>query len=311
MNQNNLQDYGFLQKWIATINSTHSGEKFIKRLRKVAPCISDSPNHISWMWNKLRKPDKYREFADKRKWVFILGCSNSGTTLLHHLLSSHPDIATLPDEGQFYTKVLPSVVKGGLPRVWTEDLDTYRMTETDRQYDSLRMIHDWKNFLSNVSAPAVLEKSPPNTIRSRWLQSIFENSFFIGLVRDGRAVAEGINRRSWIKGINFDRTIAHWIKANTLMLDDAKQLKNFQLVRYEDLAENPKKTILELIRFIGEDPEKYKFDFDEKIDIHNIKNEPNTIKNFNQKSFDRIPPDTFKMLTTKIKPMMERLGYKV
>jgi hypothetical protein len=173
------------------------------------------------------------------------------------------------------------------------------------------LIHDWKNFLSDLNAPTVLEKSPPNTIRTRWLQSIFKNSYFIGLVRDGRAVAEGINRRLEQDGAKYEKSIAHWIKANTMMLDDAKQLKNFQLVRYEDLAENPQKTILDLIEFIDEDPDKYKFDFDGKLDIHNIKNEPNTIKNFNQKSFDRIPPDTFKMLTTKIKPMMARLGYQV
>lgn len=64
-------------------------------------------NMIFWMRNRFRNPDKYREFANSRKWVFIMGCNNSGTSLLHYILGSHPDIASLPREGQFLTAVLP------------------------------------------------------------------------------------------------------------------------------------------------------------------------------------------------------------
>ncbi|MBK9319321.1 MAG: sulfotransferase [Bacteroidetes bacterium] len=44
---------------------------------------------------------------EPEKWVFILGCYNSGTTLLHKLLATHSDIGSMPNEGQFYSSQLP------------------------------------------------------------------------------------------------------------------------------------------------------------------------------------------------------------
>ena len=40
-------------------------------------------------------------------WLFILGLNNSGTTLLHDLLKSHPAMRWLPNEGQYLTGALP------------------------------------------------------------------------------------------------------------------------------------------------------------------------------------------------------------
>lgn len=33
------------------------------------------------------------------KWLFVVGCYNSGTTLLAEMLSRHPNISGLPTEG--------------------------------------------------------------------------------------------------------------------------------------------------------------------------------------------------------------------
>ena len=153
-----------------------------------------------------------------------------------------------------------------------------------------------------------MEKSPPNAIRSRWLQSVFKNSYFIGLSRDGRAVAEGIYRR---RNIPIVKGIAQWIKANTIMLDDSVFLKNFKLVRYEDLVDNPSNVIRDLFHFIGVDPEECQIDFQSKFKTSNIDHKNSPIINFNQKSFDRIPPDVFKEISVTIQPVMKRLGYLV
>lgn len=266
-------------------------------------------NMIFWMRNRFRNPDKYWEFANSRKWVFIMGCTNSGTSLLHYLLGSHPDIASLPREGQFLTNALPQPDHYEVGRMWTEKIDLFRATEADRgKYDAVRLIHDWANNFDKITASTVLEKTPQNAIRSRWLQSVFKNSYFIAVARDGRAVAEGISRK---EGVDIDRGIAHWIKANTIMLDDASFLKNFKLVRYEDLTAKPNEVALGLFKFIGVDPDVYRFDFQQKLHIDNINYKPSVISNFNQKSFDRIPPHVLKEISAKIKPVMKRLGYQV
>lgn len=38
-----------------------------------------------------------------QKWIFIVGCYNSGTTLLEKILSLHPMIGSLRDEGVMLT----------------------------------------------------------------------------------------------------------------------------------------------------------------------------------------------------------------
>ncbi len=43
---------------------------------------------------------------ENKKWVFIIGCYNSGTTLLNEILASHPKISGLPDEGVMLTDQL-------------------------------------------------------------------------------------------------------------------------------------------------------------------------------------------------------------
>ncbi|MGV7222333.1 MAG: sulfotransferase family protein [Nitrospinales bacterium] len=300
-------EYSFVRKCMSIIRSTKIGRIIILGLMKMFPDIEKSPNKISWMFNRFRNPDQYRKFADERKWVFIIGCTNSGTTLLHALLATHPDIASLHIEGQYLTQVLPTDSKDGLQRVWTENLKIFRNTEADQHIDAIRLIHDWKNYLNNVNASTVLEKTPINSIRSRWLQSVFKNSYFIGIVRDGRAVSEGIARRT--KSVSIERAADHWIMTYNLMLDDAKYLKHFNLVKYENLVANSFETVMEVLDFIEEDPKKFQFDVNSVVDIHNIDDVPTAITNFNQKSFDRIPEDIFDKITMQIQPTMKRLGY--
>lgn len=301
------REYLFVHKCMSIIRNTKFGHKIIRCLKRNFPNIEKSPNKISWMFNRFRNPENYRKFADERKWIFIIGCNNSGTTLLHRLLAFHPNIATLPDEGQFFTTVFPLPSFHGVPRVWTENLKIFRSTEADQHLDGIRLTHDWKNYLSNINSSTVLEKTPSNAIRSRWLQSVFKNSYFIGIVRDGRAVVEGITRRE--KTVSIERATAHWEMTNNLMLDDAKCLKHFHLVKYEILVANPLKVIEEILQFIDEDPEQFQFDFKNRINVHNIDDKPTSISNFNQKSFDRIPKNKFDEITTQIQPTMRRLGY--
>ena len=100
------------------------------------------------------------------------------------------------------------------------------------------------------------------------------------------------------------------MKVNEYLLDNAKHLKNYQHIRYEELVENPRQTVADLLTFIKGDPKKYNYNFKGELAIHNINGEPSSVINFNQKSFDRIPKEIFDQLTDQITPLMQRLGYK-
>lgn len=102
------------------------------------------------------------------KWCFIVGCYNSGTKLLHKILSTHPKIGSMPNEGQFFTDqlLLPKVV--GLPRIWALDPDRFRMTADDYpQVDIKTLQRQWGAKYNNPFKPVLIEKSPTNAGRTR------------------------------------------------------------------------------------------------------------------------------------------------
>ena len=130
-----------------------------------------------------------------KTWVFVVGCYNSGTTLLSELLGHHPDISALPDEGQFLTDQLPQDYMLGLPRMWVNREDLFRLDENGTGPDPVRLEKEWAMRL-DCTKRVLLEKSPPNTARTRWLQANFSNAHFIGITRNPYAVAEGISRKA-------------------------------------------------------------------------------------------------------------------
>jgi hypothetical protein len=104
-------------------------------------------------------------------WLFILGCNNSGTTLLGKILGAHPAIRTLPKEGHHVTRALPDPVQVevGLGRMFTRRLDLFRWTEDDDGSRVPRIKYDWACRFSGEPPGILLEKSPPDLLRSRWL----------------------------------------------------------------------------------------------------------------------------------------------
>lgn len=263
-------------------------------------------NHIAWIRRDSEKVEKVLKLAESKKWVFILGCNNSGTSLLYHLLSKHYQIASFPIDGQFLTTVFKVPMTLNVGRLWTEKIEHFRLTEKDTDIDHKRLIFDWMSQIKSDNRPIIIEKSTPDTIRSRWLQNVFPSSYFIGITRNGYAVAEGISRR---KRVDIRRGARHWIMANNLMINDAKFLSKLKMVKYEDLVEKPESVVFDILEFIGADKESYNMDFQKRIRLHNIDRKSSVIRNFNEKSIKRIPKQVLHELALDIEPVMKRLGY--
>src|SRR5688572_10986722 len=73
----------------------------------------------------------YPELARAHKWCFIVGCNNSGTSLLQSILERTGQISTLPSEGQLYTTVLARSNKRQHGRIWSDYLDELQMSAAD------------------------------------------------------------------------------------------------------------------------------------------------------------------------------------
>lgn len=263
-------------------------------------------HELRWFWVKAFTAEQWRRRAARYQWIFVLGCNNSGTTLMTRLLESHPMISGVPRGGRGATVVLLPPREANVVRLWTEKLELFRLTEADQHLDALRLIYDWVAAMHFSSRPYILEKAPPDMICARWFQSVFPNAYFIGLVRSGYAVAEGMNRR---EGYSLDRSARHWNTANKIMLDDARQLKRFMLVQYEDLTRDTATTIQQVSQFLGIDYEPLQTAVNREWKVHNMDNTAAKIQDFNIKSLARLSDSDIDVINRYAGEMLERFGY--
>ncbi len=244
------------------------------------------------------------------KWVFVVGCYNSGTELLMSLLGAHPAIAPLPDEGQFLTDQLVCDYELGLPRMWVLREDLFRLGPDDGGPDPARLKREWLMRLDR-KRPVFLEKSPPNAARTLWLERHFENAHFIAIVRNGYAVAEGIRRKAepfhLKEGWPIELCARQWNRSNEVLVEDAARLKKVLWVRYEDLAESPGDELARILGFLGlEAWGSGSIDLRGSWSVHE-RIEP--IRNMNAGSIARLSEEERARVTVEARPMLTHFGY--
>lgn len=244
-----------------------------------------------------------------KTWVFLVGCYNSGTTLLAELLGQHPSISTLPTEGHFITDQFVKDYDIGLPRMWVYREDIFCMTEMDDSADPIRLKKEWA-MRFDLSRPVLLEKSPPNSAKTRWLQQNFENAHFIGIVRNPYAVSEGISRKAepkhLVNGWPIEMSAYQWKRSNELLKEDSNYLERFVWVKYEDLVEDTKGTLDQLAHFLGL-PSFYVIESNKSWKIHERDED---IKNMNHISIKRLSRNEIDIINQVAGDTIESFGYE-
>lgn len=242
------------------------------------------------------------------KWVFVVGCYNSGTTLLAEILGQHPMISALPFEGQYLTDQFPRDHEIGLSRMWVEREDIYRLTDADEGPDVERLSREWAIRL-DTRKPIYLEKTPANSARMLWLQKNFTNTYIIAIVRNGYAVAEGITRKARPihrkDGWPLEMAARQWSRSNEVIFDDAKKIKNFHWLKYEDFTNDPEAELKKICKFLRL-PNEISIDLTKEWTVHE-RNEP--ITNLNSKSFSRLTDDDINIIRSAAGPMLRQLNY--
>lgn len=245
-----------------------------------------------------------------QKWLFLVGCYNSGTTLFDELLSRHPAISALPTEGHFITDQFVTDYAIGLPRMWVGREECFRLTENDAGPDPVRIKKEWAMRL-DTSKAVLLEKSPPNSARTRWLQKHFENAHFIGIVRNGYAVAEGISRKAEpmhsSAGWSVEQAAWQWKRGNDVLTEDARFLQHFMWAKYEDLVADPQTTLNKIASFISI------ADFDsvnlnESLQIHEREE---ALRDLNQQSIVRLSQEEVGQINAVARECLEQFDYEI
>ncbi|CAN5642106.1 hypothetical protein BH11BAC2_BH11BAC2_24740 [soil metagenome] len=238
-----------------------------------------------------------------KKWVFIVGCYNSGTTLLHQILAQHPAIGSLPNEGQFFTDQFLTGAKVGLRRQWALKPELFYLDEnSEAGIDVGKVKREWAYFFNDAKRPLLLEKTIAHTARMRWLERHFQEAYFIAIYRNGYAVAEGIHRKEHHK---IEDAILQWKVSNEIVVKESTQLQHFHAVHYEELTANPTAAVKKITDFLGIDPVPESA-FSSEFKIHKVDAK---ITNMNDKSFKNLKPEEIKVMNEMAGDLMKQLGY--
>jgi len=255
-----------------------------------------------------------RDLAPQR-WIFLVGCYSSGTTLLRAMLARHPEIAALPSEGVKLTDALPTPEQFGWHRLWSQCLEQIRLDPADPADCASRARRHWSLALP-AGVSNLLEKSIANTARMPFLQAHFQPAHFICLVRDGYAVAEGIRRKGepgrhgnprFADKYPISLCADQWRVSDEVVEGDRPQLERFLQVRYEDLTARPVEVLGQITEFLGLPPLPAETAGGEWV-IHGVRS---AVRNMNQQSLDRLTRQDLDEINAVAAPVLTRHGYEI
>jgi hypothetical protein len=187
--------------------------------------------------------------------LFVAGLHRSGTSLLHRSLRAHHRISGFEntgvpeDEGQHLQSVFPAAAHFGGPGkfCFAEEAALHECSPCVTEENREKLLREWGRHW-DVTQPVLLEKSPPNLIRMRFLQAMFPNSLFLIVVR--HPLAQSYATQKW-SNTDIAELVEHWRVAHRRMLADLPFVNHWRLVRYEDFVEDPEPNMTDLFGWLG------------------------------------------------------------
>lgn len=202
--------------------------------------------------------------------VFVTGFSRGGTTILMNLLASHPHLCTVGETHQLFkgsnvldspltiatkavTRDLPILLSTGQdflsPRNWKPRPQVHPRTQafihrileqskTNSSHDHLNRYKSPSEEYSaeEIAASRLLAKNLDGAVfLTDVLREIYPDARFVGLTRNGLALCEGHTRR----GRSAEQAGVLFNAVAGKMMQDAEEIENYQLLKFEDLLADP------------------------------------------------------------------------
>ena len=195
---------------------------------------------------------------DKHVLIFIAGLHRSSTSMLHNWLAAHPDVSGFHntgaprDEGQhLQTVYLPASSLGG-PGRFGFDPRAHLTEDNANPEKAEKLFWEWSQYW-DLSKPVLVEKSPPNLLRTRFLRALFPNCKIIVITRHPIAVAYS-TRRNW--GVPIYQSLRHWCLCHEVFAHDSWPTGDSQwlhILAYEQFVDDAEHEIAvdDLLQFLN------------------------------------------------------------
>lgn len=241
--------------------------------------------------NTLKNRVVWRE---EQKYLFILSPPYCGSTLLNEIISTAQGVSVNNPWGTREGQTLPAVRKMMFDhdRRWDEDLD----------FNWSYIKKEWRKYW-DLSAPVLLEKSPPNVIRARSIEKHFPPAYFIVFYRNPYAHAESLirrNKRSPQEAARFALRALRYQKENK------EQLRRSLSISYENLTEETQEAVHKIQNFI---PELDDLRSDKKFSAHNYRQKQMSAQNLNPAKIARLTVAQKREITAVFRDQREILDY--
>jgi hypothetical protein len=197
--------------------------------------------------------------VEGHQFVFLAGLHRSGTTLLARLLAAHPEVSGFSgtgvpaDEGQHLQCVYPAAKESGGPGRFGFAPGSH-LTEVSplvSEESASKLFEEWSGHW-DLSRPVLLEKSPPNLLKTRFLQALFPGSAFVVIVR--HPIPVSIPTATWRGTRRYGRMFEHWLRCHALFEVDRERLERVHVLTYEQLVHDPFGVLSGIFDFLGLEP---------------------------------------------------------
>ncbi len=252
-------------------------------------------------------------FLKLEKPIFIIGCSRSGTTIFNEIFSKHQDVANWSEAAQVFDL-----------NYYSSDGDDLKLEKNASHFESYRLRLFFKLSMYARRRKRFMNKHPQNSMRIRYLNSIFPDAVFVHLIRDGRAVVfsnymktvkDKFRKRYpfgkfpkpelWrdYENLPLLMQFSHqWVDITRYIRNTANEIlkpDRYIELRYEDFCREPHKILGELDAFCGLD-----------IRRRDYRMVPGELKNYNFKWQDRLNEKDILEMEQIIGSCMTELGYR-
>jgi hypothetical protein len=161
----------------------------------------------------------------------------------------------------------------------------------------------------------VLVKSITDAVRIPFLNAYFRPAYFIYIVRNGYAVAEGIRRKAtpaewgctrYADGYPIDLCAEQWKESDRVVEGDRPEDDRLLTITYEELAEETETSLRVVTDFLGL-PSLKQGEIDQVWNVHGVRSK---IKNMNSKSFANLSDREIRTIEEVAGEVLKKYGYR-